>query len=191
MQGEESVWSDFKAGNRVAYEQVIRDYYQDLYAYGIRLINNPDFIKDCIHDLFIYIWERRANLGETDDIKVYLLKSLRNRVIKEISKGMKFTDLSEGVHSRMPSEWSKEDHMVSFENLLFTQKRIKNLLCELSPRQREVVHLRFFEGLSNDAIAGIMNISKPAVANLVHASLNTLRQIWNISRIAILLISSL
>ncbi len=190
MPGEASVWSDFKAGNRVAYEQVIRDYYQDLYAYGIRLLNNPDFIKDCIHDLFVHIWERRAHLGDTDDIRLYLLKSLRNRVIKEISKGMKFTDLDEGVQGSMPAEWSKEDHLVSSENLLFTQKRIKNLLCELSPRQREAIHLRFFEGLSNDAIADIMNISKPAVANLVHASLNALRHIWNISRISILFIFS-
>ncbi len=181
MPGEESVWSDFKAGDRVAYEKVIRDYYQDLYVYGLRLIDNPDFIKDCIHDQFVYLWDRRSYLGETDDIRLYLLKSLRNRVVKQAVKEARLVELGEGVSRNLPSEWSVEDEIVRGEHVVFTRKSVESALKELSSRQREVVHLRFYEGLSNERIAGIMNISKPAVANLVHASLKTLRTIWRVS----------
>ena len=186
----ESVWLDFKAGDRGAYEQMIRDYYQELYAYGIRLQNNPEFIKDCLHDLFVHIWERRTHLAETDNIRLYLLKSLRNRVVKQVVKEARSVGLDEEMGDSLPSEESAEDEIVYYENLLLTRQRVKNALRELPPRQREVLHLRFYEGLSNDRIADIMNISKPAVANLVHASLRKIRQVWHISQIILLSIFS-
>ncbi len=181
-----SVWLDLKAGNRGAYEQVIRDYYQELFAYGIRLQNNPDFIKDCLHDLFVHIWERRTYLAETDNIRLYLLKSLRNRVVKQVVKEARSVELEEEMDGILPLGESTEDEIVYYENLLLTRQRVKNALRELPPRQREVLHLRFYEGLSNDRIADIMNISKPAVANLVHASLRRIRQIWHISQIFVI-----
>lgn len=180
-----SVWLDFKAGDRGAYEQVIRDHYQELYAYGIRLQNNPDFIKDCLHDLFVYIWERRASLAETDDISLYLLKSLRNRVVKQVVKEGRLVGLEEEIGSRLSAEASAEDEIVYYEDLLQTKERVKYALGELSSRQREVLHLRFYQGLSNERIADLLNISKPAVANLVHAGLKNLRQIWRSLQIVI------
>lgn len=185
MLTEAYLWSDFKTGSRAAYEQVIRDYYQDLYRYGLRLVDHPDFVKDCIHDLFVHIWERRSHLGETDDIRLYLLKSLRNRILKEISKESKLTGLSESIESAMPPISSREEEVMLCDTLLYTRKRVRNVLQELTPRQREIVHLRFFEGLSNERIAQIMNISKPAVANLVHGTLKTLRRIWHASKLVL------
>ncbi|ODS81068.1 MAG: hypothetical protein ABS46_12460 [Cytophagaceae bacterium SCN 52-12] len=187
MSGKEAVWSDFRRGSRAAYETLIRDYYQDLHVYGMRLLNNPDFIKDCIHDLFIHIWERRSYLGETDDVRLYLLKSLRNRVIKGINRSNKWLEFGEDSVSGTDPEWSVEDKIISTEKSQFERQRIRAILLGLSPRQREVIHLRFFEGLSNERIAGIMEISKPAVANLVHAALGSMRLTWHSSVISVLL----
>ena len=186
MPREQPVWSDFKRGDRIAYEGIIRDHYRDLYAYGIRLLNNPDFIKDCIHDLFIHLWERRLYLGETDDIRLYLLKSLRNRVIKGINKGNRWLEFGEETTTGSDLEWSVEDKIISIEKSEFERQRIREVLLRLSPRQREVIHLRFFEGFSNERIAVIMEISKPAVANLVHAALGSIRQMWRSSVISLL-----
>ncbi len=187
MPGKEAVWSDFKEGSRAAYEGLIRDYYQDLYVYGMRLLNNPDFIKDCIHDLFVHLWERRSHLGETDDVRLYLLKSLRNRVVKGINKGNKWLEFGEEAVAAADPEWSVEDKLISIEKSQFERQRIRALLLGLSPRQREAIHLRFFEGLPNERIAGIMEISKPAVANLVHAALGSMRLTWRSSVISVLL----
>lgn len=174
------LWDDFRAGNREAYEELIRLYYQELYSYGMRLVGHSDFVKDCIHDVFVHVWERRGRLGDTDDPRLYLLKSLRNRIVKEAGKQGKqsnFDDLAPDL-----AEESHEDKVVAAEGMVLRDKKIAASLDQLTARQREVIHLRYFEGLPNTEVAEIMGISKPAVANLLHATLHSLRMIWKVSR---------
>jgi RNA polymerase sigma factor (sigma-70 family) len=178
-----SIWQDFRSGNRAAYEQLIRDFYQDLYTYGVRLVNNPDFVKDCIHDVFVYLWDRRSSLGDTDNVRLYLLKSLRNRMLKVIKRETLLVALEQDVEGEFSYESPIEEQIVHSEEVQLTSKRVRTAINALSPRQREVVHLRFFEGLTNDQIAGLMDITKPAVANLIHASLTALRRIYYVVQI--------
>jgi hypothetical protein len=56
-----------------------------------------DFVKDCIHDLFIHVWEKRQSLTHVKVPRFYLLGALRNQILKEIQqqKGARKTELME------------------------------------------------------------------------------------------------
>ncbi|WP_345029370.1 sigma-70 family RNA polymerase sigma factor [Ravibacter arvi] len=168
-----------KAGSREAFEKLIRVHYQELFVYGRRLINHPDFVKDCIHDLFVHIWEKRSSIGDTDNVRLYLLKSLRNRIVKQIRKDTRMVGLVEtaGLDGN-EAEWSAEETIVHSENAMLTTRNVELALHTLTNRQREVIHLRYYKGMSNEQIASIMNISKPAVANLIHSGVKSLRTVW-------------
>ena len=56
--------------------------------------------------------------------------------------------------------------------------RLNLIISGLSKRQREVVYLRYYQGLGNDEIAEIMDIGKPGVANLLSKTLREMREQW-------------
>jgi len=59
----------------------------------------------------------------------------------------------------------------------FTQERLTDAIAELTEGQRQVILLKFFEGLDNAATARILGKSVGAVKSLQHRGLNALHRI--------------
>ena len=55
------------------------------------------------------------------------------------------------------------------------QRLVNRLLSGLTRNQREAMHLRFFEGLSYDEIAEIMQINYQSVKTLIYRSVSKIR----------------
>jgi DNA-directed RNA polymerase specialized sigma24 family protein len=55
-----------------------------LFAYGIQIVKDRAVVEDCIHDLFIELWNRKAFLSSTDSIKLYVFKSLKKKSSKSL-----------------------------------------------------------------------------------------------------------
>ena len=54
-------------------------------------------------------------------------------------------------------------------------KTLNQQINLLTRRQQEVIYLRFFESMDNEAIAQVMGISRPAVANLLYRTIQELK----------------
>lgn len=52
---------------------------------------------------------------------------------------------------------------------------LKEAIADLTPRQREVIYLKYFEGLSTKELAEILQIRAQSIYNLVHDALENLR----------------
>ncbi len=61
-------------------------YAPDLLNYGRKVTHDVALIEDSIHDLFIELWQSRANLTDTNSIKLYLVRSLRNKINRTRSR---------------------------------------------------------------------------------------------------------
>ncbi len=170
-------WQRFKDGDRAVFESMIRDHYRTLFDYGRKFIVDYDALTDCIHDLFTSLWDRREFLGSTDQIKPYLLKSLRNRILKEKQRTTAFTNI-EDLDELFLSEDNVESRIISSENSEDQKKQIGYVSHTLTRRQQEIIYLKFYENLTNDQIATVLAISRPAVANLLHLTLKLFREKW-------------
>ena len=51
---------------------------QDMYSYGMLFTTNSELVKDCLHDVFIKIHRNRKKLSQVDNIRLYLLKAMKN-----------------------------------------------------------------------------------------------------------------
>lgn len=182
MEQDSVLWQKFREGDPLAFEQILRNFYRPLFDYGRRFINDRDQLKDIVHDLFLHLWERREFLGSTDQIKPYLLTSLRNRIFKTGSKPDARTDIFLALE-HTPEDFHETIHSIESE-LILTEfaaeklSRIQHIIQSLTPRQREIIHLKFYQDLSNERIAEILNISRPATANLLYESLKMFREKW-------------
>ena len=63
-------------------------YVNDLYAYGKALGVSHEDLQDIIHDVFLNIMDHYAglNICENKQVKFYLLKCLKNKVVSNARK---------------------------------------------------------------------------------------------------------
>ena len=64
------------------FENLFQSYYEDLYFYGIKLVSNETLVKDELQELFAIIWTKRQKRNDINNPKIYLLTSLRRRLLK-------------------------------------------------------------------------------------------------------------
>lgn len=177
MEKDLARWKRFRNGDVDAFEAIIRGEFRALFEYGTRFVHDRDTLNDCIHDLFASLWDRRRHLTDTDQIRPYLLKSLRNRLLKELQRTQPLTGF-DYTHDYPQMEENAEARMISVEAADERRKQVGSVLHSLTPRQREIIHLKFFENLSHEQIADVLDISRPAVANLLSQALKLFRARW-------------
>ena len=184
---EEKTWESFKSGNREVFEQIFRTHIRVLYKYGSRFTHDPGLVEDCIQDLFLDLWHKRQSLGTTDSVKRYLLGSLRRRIIRQIQRKS-----SENAHIELENydfhlELNAEDEHIAAERGVEQQKKLKGAMSELTQRQREVIYLKYFQEMSYEEIASVMEISYQSARNLVYAALKLMKKHIHLIKVLFLL----
>ncbi|SMO95368.1 RNA polymerase sigma factor [Gracilimonas mengyeensis] len=170
-------WENFVGGDEASFETVYKGYYGSLFAYGIKLNNQSEIVKDCIHDLFKNIWERRKELEHIHSPNVYLFVSLRRKILKRVkAEREKRGDFSE-TDGSVFTEFSKEDFIIRDEIRREQREQLEHALNQLSNRQREVIYLHFYNGMSYGEIEQILSINRQSVRNHVFGAMQTLRSL--------------
>lgn len=179
-QGEnQALWAAFRAGERKAFSQLFFGHYQSLYQYGRKVTDNEDLLKDVIQDVFLYLFENRERLAEeVTSVPAYLLAVFRRRLLSEITREramQKRLDRNLPIdHLRF--ELGRENIIITEEYEAENKDIVLKLLSELSPRQREIIYLKYYLDLSLSEIAEILSISYQAVANQLYRSIKKLRK---------------
>ena len=173
------LWQALKRSERAAYEILLKKYYTIVLNYGVRFYRDKEFVKDCVQDLFIEIWNRREYLADVVSVKSYLLQSIRKNIIRESSrlKWFREADKISDDHD-FDVEFDIETYLISreVENELLQKLRFE--LDKLTKRQREAIFLRFNQDLSYEEIAIIMDINYRSVVNLIHEAIKAIRKNW-------------
>jgi RNA polymerase sigma factor (sigma-70 family) len=155
--------------------------------YGHRLCNDRDFLKDCIQDLFVDVWNRREQLQLGEQFKGYLFKALRNNIFHEQSKISRRLPLADEHDFKV--EFDVEYQQIITDSQQELTEKVKRTLEHLPSRQKEVLYLRYFEGLPFDDIAEILEISKQSSHNLLQKSYKSFREKWEITSEAVIAVS--
>jgi RNA polymerase sigma-70 factor (ECF subfamily) len=187
-------WTDadlfkhFKKGDERAFEDLYRKYFKSLSHYGFRICQDKDLIENAIQDLFIDLWRRRAFLGEVENVKFYLIKSVRNQLIRNSQKDI--LENSEDVNDFLDylGSLSVEQTIIQQESDELRNNKIKDAISKLSTRQKEVIHLRYFQNLSLDEISSLIMLPKQVVKNLLSKSYAVLRIYLKSSSLILLLL---
>jgi len=173
---DRELWQAFKEGNREAFTQIYNHHIEDLLIYGYRVTSDRQLIRDSVQDLFLHLWRSRANLTDTDSIKFYLYRSLRNRIIRNSEKNnhvaIDFANLFENIIG----ELSFEDDLIANEQLSEQLQQLKRAIQQLPKRQQEIIQLRYYHDFGFDEIAEMMQINNQSVRNLLHRAITELRQ---------------
>jgi RNA polymerase sigma factor (sigma-70 family) len=73
-------------------------------------------------------------------------------------------------------EFSSDLRLIDEEHEVYQVRKLEGVLNSLSDRQKELIYLRFYQSLSFEQIAEVMNLSRQSVYNLLQKSLGSLRK---------------
>ena len=186
LDDEQYLWHAIKLGDPAALNKILNKYYEDLFFYGLKLTGNQGHVADTIQDLFANVWETRKRISEVAHVKAYLFAALRNNLLKPNPKDIFVrTDSAISLNRDHGFDISPEDIYIDIESQLKNIKIVKELLAELSPKQKEIIYLKFYSNYSNIEISRILAIKQQSVANLLARTINLLRKKKKQSKLSI------
>src|SRR5688572_10978871 len=176
-----TLWQSFKSGDRTSFQTIYFSHFKNLSEYGMRIIGDKELVQDCVHDLFVKLWNNKANLGNVTVIRSYLLVSLRTTLFNKIKQNNRISvsEFNDGHPFEMV--FSVESDFITKETASIQTQKLLDALNELTPRQKEVIYLRYFEEMDYEEIAAIMDVTVKAIYKLTARGMETLRQIMVIS----------
>ncbi len=177
---QNDLWQAFRQGDQAAFQQLYRQYARDLLSYGYKVTSDVLLIEDSVHDLFIELWQSRANLSDTDSIRFYLFRSLRNKITKTRSRDLFFQASDIDARLTTVDDFSIENKLIEGEETNQMHQQLQRSFALLTPRQQEALNLRFYQHFSNEEIAQIMGINYQSACRFIYSALKTLREVVRI-----------
>lgn len=193
------LWRLFREGDEDAYCELSKRYYPKLIHYGQKFTPNVQLVEDALQDLLVHLWVYRRTLNDTPSVTFYLLKAFRHQLFKALRKYPRQDEWGEymdestldAAFNERYLEFSTEDLYIQHESDLGFRNKVEEQLAQLPARQREVIYLRFFQGLSIDEIADLMSIRPQSVSNVIQRALANLRENWPIAFSLLLTVAGL
>ncbi|MFZ6037618.1 MAG: RNA polymerase sigma factor [Bacteroidota bacterium] len=173
-QDDTTLFQEFRKGDTEAFSHFYDTYVNVLYHFGSKITNDKELLKDCIHDVFIKIYNKRQDLSDIQDIKSYLFSTLRNKILDEIRRKAYFTEKEIESYQVASSENVEKEYLLK-EKEDYDNVKVAFFMTKLSHRQREAITLYFIEEKKYDEICTLMDINYQSLRNLIHRSLTKLR----------------
>lgn len=171
-----AAWQRFVSqADGISFRELFNCFFKPLYGYGIKLCNQPELVKDCIQELFRNLWERRNDLAHIESPNVYLFVSLRRKILKERTAHRKTHSELNKIEGKGFIQFAKEDLIIRDEVKYQKKEELKEALNQLPDRQKEVIFLHFYNGMSYNEIEEILSINRQSVRNHVYRAMETLR----------------
>lgn len=168
------LWDKICLEDKHAFTTMHKQLSPELVAFAKKWVEDEEVAKDIIQDLFLKLWQKKTAIGRIENVKGYLYKAVRSmsfnylRSIKQKHKFFNSYTLSENIYSI-------EDYLINEENSLKLRMTMKGALNRLPVRQREMIHLNFYENLNYNEIVIQTGIQYQSVVNHVHRAVKVLR----------------
>jgi RNA polymerase sigma factor (sigma-70 family) len=174
---DEILWQRYREADQSAFTELSRRYYRKLLHYGLKFTPNIQLVEDAIQELYIHLWLYRNTINQTEYVKYYLMKAFRHQLFKMFRKLKTTVEISE-VSEFAFFEHSSEESFIELESDQIANHQVQQLISTLSPRQQEVIYLRFFHNLGVEEIATQLSINPQSVSNIIQRAFHKVRELW-------------
>ena len=176
---KENLLLQLQQHNEQALAVLMKTHYKDMYNYASRFASDEALVKDAIQEVFISLWQRRETATSILSLPYYLLGAVKNRVLKALQKNKNnYGTVQDSAHYHFEVEFSIEKKITEKQFADERAGNVRSIISHLSPRQREIIYLKFYQQLDHDQIAGLMNISQQSAYNLLHESIQKFKKNW-------------
>ena len=157
------------------FEAIYNEHFDKLYRYGYSLVREKSMAEDIVADVFESLWLKRDQLHEIDNIRAYMLRSVKNLSLQKLEK-KKSSGTSE-LYSQDILLSNTDPELILEGNEL--EKVIENLYQELTPHGKLVYDMTRNKGLDKEEVAKELGITIRAVNKHLRKVQNHFRSALN------------
>jgi len=157
-------------GNFEAFGQLYSIYLDRIFRYALHQVRDRMTAEDITEEVFVKAWKAIGSCkGKGNTFSAWIYRIAHNHIINTFRSSRKFTsidmeDIAEISNPRLEIEMTLD------------QQELTEVITDLPQNQRQVIVLKFIEGLDNREIGKIMRKSEGAIRILQMRALTTLRQ---------------
>lgn len=145
------------------YERAVERYMSSVYKVALNACKNKNDAEDIVQITFEKLWKSNKNFDDEDYLKRWLIRVAINE-----------------CNSLFRSAWIKKRVVVDQIDSVFcsTTEKIElyDALDRLSVKEREMIHLYYYEEFSIHEISEIMKISETAIQTRLYRARNKLKE---------------
>lgn len=169
-------WELLRSGDINGLDGIYKRFSDELFQYGLGIVYHPDFVQDCIQDIFIDLWKYHKNLQKVEHVKFYLLRSLNHKIFREIKKINRHKFEGENWEIESSNLFTEEQNDASYHREEKLQRALAKAVNDLPLRQKEIIHYLFFENISYEEASKLMGINLRSVYTLAWKAISSLKR---------------
>lgn len=161
-----------QTGDEMAYKEIYNRYWQILFRFSRKLLQDSGLAEDVVQDVFTLLWLKREQLGLDAPLAATLYTATRHKILDKVK------------HSKVESRYLAQLDLVSqqIESLpdqLYIEKelfdKIELEIANLPDKMRVIFEKSRKEYKSNQQIADELGISQQTVKNQISNAIRSLR----------------
>jgi RNA polymerase sigma-70 factor (ECF subfamily) len=164
-----------------ALEALYNRYSTILYTLIKTIVAEPELAEEVLSDVFVIIW-KKINFFDFEKGNVYtwLITLARNKAVDTIRmkrKGVETQPYSDEYENKFILPVLKTDaKALELKDALERTVKMQKAMEELTDAQQYVIHLAYFEGLTESEIASKLNIPVTTVKSKIRIALTNLKE---------------
>jgi RNA polymerase sigma-70 factor (ECF subfamily) len=156
---------------------ILYDRYATLvYRLALRILANPQEAEDLTQEIFLNLWRSGSYQSSRGTLSSFLTTLTRSRAIDKLR--------SRGSNLKFIQRWSQmmateeTSSPTPFESASLNQRShcVRNALAQLPPKQRQVLEMAYYEGLSQSEISAQLGIPLGTIKTWSRQGLLNLRK---------------
>lgn len=167
-----------RGGDQAAFDALFDAYYAPLCEFVEAYVGSLALAEECVQDVFLHLWTRRAEWHVRDSVRQYLYGAARNEAINvrhrhRVAERWAARAEHDSALTAMATGPRAADERVRATEL---EAAVDRAIALLPPRRREAYRLRWRHQLSHAEIAAVMGISVKTVEMQLAYALKVLRR---------------
>jgi len=155
----------------LAFDALYRSSRDDVYAYVASMVRDRAAAEDVTATAFERAYRKRSRFDPSrGERRAWLFGIARNAALDELRR--------RGRQAELAAEPADLAATPAEEGAETSERRLALAagLAALAPRERELIALKFFAGLSNSEIAAVVGVSESNAGTKLHRAVNKLRE---------------
>ncbi len=163
-----------RAGDRVAFRELVRDFHRLVFTIALKMLADEDLAKDIVQETFIRVWQNIGTFDLNKKFSTWICTIATRLCLDELDK-RKCT-------APMPDDERFFNEYVSAENISAQLENsqwvsiVRVLAQELSPKQRIVFTLCQLQGMDTADVMEISGLDADRIKKNLYVARQTIRE---------------
>jgi RNA polymerase sigma-70 factor (ECF subfamily) len=165
-------------GNAKAWDKLIIRYEGKIYNYGLRMTGNPDDAMDLMQEVFLSVYRNLGKYRRDAPFAAWIFRIASHRATDFFRRRKPVDPIGDEERFESGEDSDNPEWMLDRgEN----NRRIMALLDQLTPKQRAVVELKFFQEQTFEEMADILEVSTNTLKSRFYGALEKLKHLAEVT----------